>query len=152
MDVSVLDCFAGYNYIPTEEQYSQNYSEAQLVFIEDINLSLKEIIDNFMAQGEVAEVKQIEVEKEWRLEVDDGVNLWLETAPEEIEVSLGDNKDRLVVQVPEREGVWTEGDFGDLVEAELTRQNIEASRGQIYVDWLDYERQSQETVMRFKFD
>ena len=104
----------------------------------------------FEKLDKVVEIDQLEVSSQ--LEVDDGVNLWLETAPEEIEVSLGDNKDRLVVQVPEREGVWTEGDFGDLVEAELTRQNIEASRGQIYVDWLDYERQSQETVMRFKFD
>ncbi|MEA3355064.1 MAG: hypothetical protein U9Q63_01095, partial [Patescibacteria group bacterium] len=108
-------------------------------------------------KGKEVEVKQVEVEREMNLKVDENVELYLEIPPDEIEVKLEGGisakggQGRLVIQVPEEDGIWTEEDFGELVEAELVRQNIEASKGQIYIEWLDYERREKETIIGFEF-
>ena len=41
MDVSVEDCFEGYPFIPTEEEYARSYSENQLMFMDDINQGIE---------------------------------------------------------------------------------------------------------------
>ncbi len=101
--------------------------------------------------AQIVGIKQLDF-AEADLVISNQVDLELEVAPDSIKVQVEGGMERLVIEVPQKDDAWTEEDFGELVEAELERQNIEAQAGQIYVDWLDYDRNPQETVINFEME
>jgi len=121
--------------------------------IEKLDISPNTMLE--LSSGGVVESQEAVVQElstsEKQLTLMGEAMLELQIPPESIKVELKGGIERLVIQVPQdKKGPWEAEDFGELVEEELVRQSIEAETGQIYVDWLDYDRQPQETVIRFE--